>query len=643
MHVGLDKAEYGSFAELRPLSPRSVRIEDGLWKRKQAVNRSVSLRHIYQQLHDAGNFHNLELAAGNKSGTYVGKVFMDSDVYKWLEAVAYELSKESDSELSAFADEAIALIEAAQEPDGYIDSCFQVARPDERWTDLAHGHEMYCAGHLIEAAVAFKRLLNDDRLLRVAQRFADHIDGRFGPGKERAVPGHAEIELALVELYRETGENRYLDLARFLISERGQGVLDPGEHGGHGGPAVFQDHLAVDSAASVEGHAVRQLYLTTGVADVYLETGDRSLWDYLTRLWGDMTYTKTYVTGGVGTAHRNEAFSESYELPNSRAYAETCASIASMMWNWRMLLATGDSKYADSFETALYNSFLSGVSEEGNRFFYVNALLSRGSDPWLGRKRIQRMPWPWTPCCPPNVARFIALMDHYIATVRDNEVSIHQFIPSVIDVPSRTVGKLRLELVTDYPWQERVTVSVQEAGQASVAISLRIPAWCPNPACTVNGQEVAETRNPTGYLSVKRNWKKGDVVELRLPMRPTFCEAHPEVDSAGNSLSIRRGPIVYCLEQHDQEKDVDILSVQLDEHAPLSSEWETNLLGGVVSVTASGFALDRDAWRGRLYRDFGEGRVPDRRTVTLKAIPYFSWANRGPAAMRVWIPRGRAR
>lgn len=643
MHVGLDRAEYGAFAKQRPLSSQNVRIGDGFWMRKQAVNRSVSLRHVYRQLHDAGNFHNLKVAAGLESGKYIGKVFMDSDVYKWLEAIAYELAKEDDAQLREYADEAITLIEAAQESDGYIDSCFQVARPEERWKDLAHGHEMYCAGHLIEAAIAFRRLLGDDRLLNVAIRFADHIDSTFGPGKNRGVPGHAEIELALVELYRETGEKRYLDLTLFFIGERGDGVLDPGEHGGHGGPAVFQDHVKVKKATTVEGHAVRQVYLTTGVADAYLETGNKALWRYLTRLWEDMTYRKTFVTGGIGTAHRNEAFSEPYELPNSRAYAETCASIASMMWNWRMLLATGDSKYADSFETALYNSFLSGVSEEGDRFFYVNALLSRGTDPWLGRKRIQRMPWPWTPCCPPNVARFIALLDHYIATAGADEVRIHQYVPALINVPGKTEKGLQLSIETEYPWKERITLTVREADDAKRALSVRIPAWCSAPRCEVNGEKLAVERSGDGYFSVKRRWQKGDVLILDLPMQPTYCEAHPEVDSAWSSLAIRRGPLVYCLEQVDQQSDVDVLSVQVDEQVPLSSTWEGDLLGGVVTVSASGFALERGAWSDSLYRDFGAGRVPERRSVTLKAIPYFSWANRGPSAMRVWIPRGRAR
>ncbi|MEA3345793.1 MAG: glycoside hydrolase family 127 protein, partial [Chloroflexota bacterium] len=372
MHVS---TQTSSHARWRTLPLGDISITGGIWAQKQALNRQVSLRHGYEQLERAGNFNNLRLAAGSGEGEYQGPVFMDSDVYKWLEALACDLANVRDPEVKRMADETIDLLVAAQQADGYLNSYYQVVRPDKRWTDLDHDHELYCAGHLFEAAVAMHRATGDERLLDIARRFADHIDSMFGPGRREGAPGHPEIELALVELYRETGERRYLDLAAFFIDQRGRGVM-----GGYGryGPEYHQDRVPVRQATVVEGHAVRQLYLTAGVTDVYLETGEQALFEALTQLWHDMTTRKMHITGGFGARFVGESFGEAYELPSDRCYCETCASIASMMWNWRMLLATGEPRYADVLERSLYNGFLSGVSLDGRRYFYVNPLQSRG-------------------------------------------------------------------------------------------------------------------------------------------------------------------------------------------------------------------------------------------------------------------------
>jgi uncharacterized protein len=642
MLVGLHDEQYGPYAKLRPLNPKAVALGKGFWSRTRDMNRTVSLRHGYEQLVKAGNFHNLRLAAGRQIGEYRGKVFMDSDVYKWLEAAAYELARNPDGELESHVFDTISLIENAQLPSGYIDSYFQVAAPDRQWADLTKGHEMYCAGHLIEAAIAFNRILGEDRLLKVAVRFADHIESIFGPGRRPAVPGHAEIELALVELYRETGERKYLDLALVLIEYRGHDVLDPGLHGGHGGAAVYQDHVTIIEAATVEGHAVRQVYLTTGVADAYLETGDPKLWAYLQRLWGDMTWRKTFVTGGVGSAHSQEAFGEPYDLPNARAYSETCAAIGSMMWNWRMTLATGEAKYADSFERAMYNAFLSGVSESGDRFFYVNPLLSYGVDPTITRKRIERMEWPWTPCCPPNVMRLLAMLEHYVATTDTGGVQIHQYIASDIRFRHGSGQERQLSIETGYPWTGSVTIRVDASDDAPWNLSMRIPAWCPSARLNVNGVDQTAVGAESGYLTVSRRWNSNDVVVLTLSMEPMLYEAHPMVDSDRGSVAIQRGPLVYCLEQPDQEKDVDVLHTEVDGSVTLISTWQPTLLGGIVTVEAAGYVTDDSQWQEALYRRVEEGPKPSRRGAKLTAIPYFAWANRGPSAMRVWIPKAGA-
>ena len=339
---------------------------------------AVSLITGYAQLEKSGNFNNLRLAAGAGEGDYRTPMFMDSDVYKWLEAVGYELAADPNPTLEEMANHAIDLLEAAQADDGYLDSYWQVVKPDQRWTDIEHGHELYCAGHLFQAAVAYPRGTGDRRLLDIACRVADNIDGVFGPDKRHSTPGHPEIEMGLIELYRETGEKRYLDLAIFFLDERGQGHLKPIYRWTP--TKYYQDHVPVRDASTMEGHAVRQLYLTAGVTDAYLETGEQALFDAMLRQWHDMTERKMYITGGLGALHEGEAFGEPYELPNDSCYCETCAQIASIMWSWRMLLATGESRYADLLEQTLYNGFLSGISLDGQRYFYVNPLLSRGPD-----------------------------------------------------------------------------------------------------------------------------------------------------------------------------------------------------------------------------------------------------------------------
>jgi len=622
-------------ATLRTLDGSAVTIEGGLWARRQATNRDAALPHGYRMLEAAGNFENFRIAAGQSTRRYQGPVFMDSDVYKWIEAAAYEHARVPSDWLLSHMTTAIDIVAAAQGDDGYLNSHYQVAEPGRRWTDFAQGHELYCAGHLFQAAVAHRRATGDERLLGIARRFADYLDATFGPGKRPGTPGHPEIELGLTELYRLTGERRYLALAGFFLDQRGRGWLGPGRYGSS---AYYQDRVPVREASEVEGHAVRALYLTAGVADVYLETGEPALLAALDRQWSDLVGHKLYVTGGVGSRHLGEAFGQRYELPNDLAYCETCAAIGSILWSWRMLLATGQSRFADLIDRTLHNAVLAGVSLDGERYFYVNPLASNGQPEHLGRGGCRRKEWHLVACCPPNVMRLLASLGHYVATRDATGLQIHQYAPARIATQLPGGESVTLRMDTAYPWEGTIRMTVEGASRGQWALALRVPEWCVHPAVRVNGKSADGTRNAAGYLRLERSWRDGDTVELDLPMPARLIEPHPAIESTRGCLAIDRGPLVYCLEQTDQD-DRAIAELEIDATGTLTSRWEPALLEGVTTVRAAGFQVDTAAWQGQLYRPVGSGPPAPRRKVALTAIPYYAWANRGPAAMRVWIPR----
>jgi uncharacterized protein len=614
----------------------AVTLSGGFWGARQTVNAGRSLSHGYRMLEEAGNLNNLRLAAGQAQGEYKGPVFQDSDVYKWLEAVGYQSATGLSAELQAQADATIELVRAAQADDGYLDSYYQVVAPDSRWTDIPHGHELYCAGHLIQAAVAFQRCAGDGRLLGVVRRLVDHIGTVFGPDKRPGTPGHPEVEMALVELYRETGEARYLDLAKFFVDQRGHGLLGPSPIGGR---AYYQDRVPVRDTTEMEGHAVRALYLASGVADVYLETGDQSLLESLSRQWQDFVEHKLSVTGGAGARYDGEAFGRPYELPNESAYNETCAAIASIMWNWRMLLATGEARFADLIESTLYNGFLSGVSLDGERFYYINPLLSRGEQIGAGRRSRDRQPWYRVACCPPNVMRLLASLGHYFATVSLAGLQIHQYGSGSIQAALSPDNRVGVTVETNYPWDGRIELTITETRGQPWELRLRRPGWCEAPSLRVAGQPVDVDARGADYISIKRDWQMGDRVELTLPMPPRLVEANPRLESARGCAAIERGPMVYCLEQCDAPTAA-ILGVQLDTTAPLESSWQPDLLGGVSVVSARGRISPTESWsNGSLYRPLEAAETAPPQPVTLTAVPYYAWANREPGAMRVWIPR----
>ena len=631
---------------LKTVPYRAVQIKSGFWANRQAINRLVSLKHGYEMLEKAGNFHNLKMAVGRETGKFYGYNFADEDVYKWLEALAWELGNNPDDELQRMADEAITLISAAQQPDGYLNSYYQVVEPHRKWANLDFGHELYCAGHLFQAAIAFQRAVGDDRLLQVSRRLADHIDSVFGPGKKEGTCGHPEIEMALVELYRTTAEAKYLKLAQFFIDQRGKRKM---KGMGSNGPEYHQDHIPVRQATEAAGHAVRQMYLLTGVADLYMETGEQALWEATNRLWLDITRSKMYITGGVGSRYDGEAFGESYELPPDQCYCETCAAIGSLMWNWRLLLTSGDSRYADLIERTLYNGILSSPAIDGRHFFYVNPLILRNgmsmrqsTNPPEGITVTGRPEWHTVACCPPNVMRLFSSLSHYLITTNDNGIQVHQYAPAEIDLSFLAGRRVALRIETKYPWDGVLKLVVNESDGSPWELRLRVPEWCPSARISVNGEAIKAPEIEKGYFVLNRAWVANDIVQLELEMAPELIESNPRVDATRECLAIRRGPIIYCLEAIDNPGP-NLLDIQLNETTPLISDWREDLFPeGVMVVQAKGYALEGEDWQSQLYSRLGGHKDLKRTHVPLMAIPYYAWANRGLDGMRVWVPRAKS-
>ena len=615
-----------AIGSLSPVDARGVTITGGFWAERQRINRERTLPHGFEQLQRAGNLSNLHLAAGAEGryrtlGQAIGVdfPFLDTDVYKWLEAAGWELGRSTDAGLAASADEAIEAIRAAQRPDGYLNSFVQVIAPGRQYQDLAWGHELYCVGHLIQAAVAWQRSLGDERLLEIAVRAADSVDRALGAEGREGIDGHPEIEMALVELYRATAEDRYLALAARMIEKRGHGLLGQGRFG----PAYWQDHAPVAEATSVAGHAVRQLYLDCGAVDVATETGDARLLAAVERRWSDMIATRTYLTGGVGSRHLDEAFGDPFELSPDSAYAETCGAIASVMLAWRLLLATGDSQYADVIERTIYNGVLPGVSLEGTSFFYENPLQRRTVRAAAAPGRGERAAWFPCACCPPNLMRLIGSWEQYLATSDEGGIQVHQYAPS--DIRSETDhGVIRLSIDTAYPWEGRVIVRLIETPASPWSLSLRVPAW--SGSATVRDGTAGTQPVPAGsrWASGSRTWQAGDTVVLDLDMRPRVTSPDPRIDAVRGCVALERGPLVYCLETADLPGGVSLEDVRLAPGVEPSPVARTDLGQSIVGLEMP--AVRRPAE--------GAGEA----AIDVTAIPYFAWANRSVEAMRVWIP-----
>lgn len=626
---------------LQPVGLDKVKIADKFWKNRIDVNRKVTLKTAYDICKKTGRIDAMKLEP-EKTGAHP---FWDSDVAKWVEGTAYALAARRDRGMEAKVDRYAKLMEKAQASDGYLNSYYQALKPRERWSNLKDMHELYCAGHLMEAAVAYYEATGKRKMLDVMCRYADHIDRTFGPekGKLKGYPGHEEIELALVKLYRATGEKRYLRLAEFFVNERGKKPYyfnaELETRGEKPDPAdmpfdTIQAHLPVREQKTAEGHSVRAMYLYSGMADVAAETGDASLKQACRRLWRNVTQKRMYVTGGVGSTRHGERFTFDYDLPNESAYAETCAAIGLVFFAHRMLHMDRDGRYADVMERALYNNVLSGVSVDGKMFFYDNLLAAHPKMcEYTRQKPSWRQEWFRTCCCPTNIVRILGSFGKYIYSSSFGEVRVNLFVQGSADVEVGDVP-VRITQKTDYPWDGKICFSVDPNAPVSMNLALRIPGWCRKPGVKVNGRNVSLSGiTRKGYAMIRRTWNKGDRVKLDLPMPVEQMEAHPNVRHDCGQVALQRGPVVYCLEEKDNGPA--LADISISERTRFSVSFNKRLLGGVPVITCKGRRRSAKGWAGVLYRPCRSAE----KQVTVRAVPYCLWNNRGKGEMRVWINR----
>jgi DUF1680 family protein len=531
-------------------------------------------------------------------------------------------------------DEVINIVAKAQDDTGYLNTYFSLERTSERWANLREKHELYCAGHLIQAAIAHFRVTGEQKLLDVALKLADHIVFTFGAGRHEGTSGHPEIEMALVELYRTTGDKKYLNLALLFIDRRGHNILGSSEY--------LVDHLPFRDLEYLAGHAVRALYLCSGVTDVALETGEEALVSALKRLWKNLVEKQLYITGGVGARHDGEAFGQPYELPNARAYAETCAAIANAMWNWRMLQLHGESKYADLLEWILYNAILPGISIDGLGYFYVNPLMDDGSH--------RRQEWFPCACCPPNLCRTLAMFPGYIYSVSSEGIWLHLYANCVAKIDLGSGIRIELEQSSNYPWDGKISLHVNQVipinpdlpKHSSIdefSLFMRIPAWLDDQSATVqiNGENYPVQPVSGSYLEIRRGWKVGDEIKVELPMTVHYRESHPYVLENTGRIAISRGPLLYCVEQVDHQ-DIAVPDLKINTAVAYGEESDASLLGGIVKLIFQGESMRIESkWDDRLYHPTKMTNNPSHgKQAEIIAVPYYAWANREPGVMQIW-------
>jgi DUF1680 family protein len=577
----------------------AVKLDDGFWSARIATNREKSLPHNFKWCEQTGRISNFAKAAGKMPGKFEGIFFNDSDVFKVMEGASYSLADQPNEALAKQLEDVVSKVAASQQPDGYVNTYFTLVEPKNRWADLASKHELYCAGHMIEGAVAHYQATGKKTFLDVATKYADLIDKTFGPnGKQVGVCGHEEVELALVKLYQATGEERYLALAKHFIDMRG----NSGKRTTFG--PYCQDHVPVRQQKEIVGHAVRAMYLYTGAADVAAYTGDQGLIDAMQSLWQDVVQRKMYVTGGIGARHEGEAFGDAYELPNESAYCETCAAIGLVFWAHRLNLLHGDAQYADIVELALYNSVLAGIGQDGEHFFYVNPLASNGGH--------HRQPFFDCACCPSNAVRLVPSVPGYVYAQQGSTILVNLYVAGkgVVALPG---NKVALTQTTRYPWDGAVKIAVEPEKAGEFALGLRIPGWAEGSAkIAVNGQAIEKPTIEKGYARLQREWKSGDQVEVTLPMTIRRVEAHPSVKADVGRVAVQRGPLVYCFEAVDNGGHAR--NIVLPNDPKFDAQWQADLLGGITTI-----------------RGVGRNGKP------IVAVPYHVWDHRAAGEMAVWV------
>ncbi|MFH9551870.1 glycoside hydrolase family 127 protein [Streptomyces sp. NPDC017435] len=622
---------------LRPLGLDEVRITGGFWARRRHTNESATLGHCRDWMDRVGWTGNFRAAAqGRAHRDRRGREFADSEVYKLLEAMAWQAGPTGtlDTDIAALT-EAVA---PAQEPDGYLNTAFGHPGQPPRYSDLEWGHELYCHGHLIQAGVAQARTRGEGELTKIARRAADHVCATFGRGGIQGVCGHPEIETALVELARLTGEQRYLDQAALFIDRRGHGTLADGEFG----RVYHQDDLPLRRATVLRGHAVRALYLAAGAVDLAVETGDDDLLDAVVRQWETAVARRTYLTGGMGSHHRDESFGDDFVLPPDRAYSETCAGVASVMLCWRLLLATGEPRYADLAERTLFNVVATSPAEDGRAFFYANTLhrRHRGAAPAVDAvspraESSLRAPWFAVSCCPTNVARTLAQLPAYLATADDHGVQLHQYADAEIATSLQGGHGVALRVRTDYPSGGNVTVRIdRSSSDRPWTVSLRVPAWTAGATAWLVDPDGTRRTVPPGMTEVTRRFRPGDEIGLELPVRPRWIRADPRVDAVRGTVAVQRGPLVYCAESVDLPDGHDVDVIRVDPAAPPEDGTDgTVVTAGQITV----YDGQRDeTWPYRPLDATAAAPSADRTEIVL--VPYHSWANRGTSTVRVWLP-----
>lgn len=615
-----------SRGELRPLAVSQVRITEGFWADKQELNASAILAHCEAWMEKVGWIGNFDAAVdGRLPADRAGREFSDSDVYKLMEAMAWEIGRTGDEALDARFRALVARIAPVQEADGYLNTMFGRPGQAPRYSDLQWGHELYCYGHLLQAAVARGRTTGDDAFVQIARRAADHVCEVFGEGGIESVCGHPEVEMALVEFGRYTGESRYIDQARLFINRRGHGVLGDIELG----RSYYQDDVPVRDAEVLRGHAVRAVYLAAGAVDLGIEDEESGIIDAVASQLERTVARRTYVTGGMGAHHEGESFGADFELPSDRAYSETCAGIGSIMLNYRLLLATGEPRYADLIERTLFNVVATSPAADGRAFYYTNTLHQRepGSTPPEDEASPRassslRAPWFDVSCCPTNVARTLASLGSYFATSTADGVQLHQYATGEVSASLKN-GRVAVRVETNYPSDGAIRVVVTETLDSDWELSLRVPAWARSGARLQVG---AETRDvEPGTVSVRQTFSLGDEILLTLPVEARWTTPDPRIDALRGQLAVERGPVVLCLES------TDVPNVEsVDE---LRATGELHDVDGVVTVGIRRIVAPNHAW------PYGVD-VPEisPETENVELLPYHSWANRGPSTMRVWLP-----
>jgi len=624
---GVIHVDRSPHVRLHGVPVRAVHVDEGFWQARMRINVERSIPSMLDELEQHGVMDNFRRLTGASKVPRRGPLYTDSDLYKWMEAVAYVLQSGDRPGMRAKFDSLTDEILAAQEPSGYLNTYYVDDRKDKRFTEMYRSHELYCLGHLLQAAIAYYRATGNRKLLDGGIRYVNYLIENFGPAKRPALTGHPEFEMALVELYRTTGERKYLDFAGYFLS----GVERERLHLTDNQVQYLFSGIPFTSREQFEGHAVRAMYASCGATDYYAETGDAAYWSTLERLWKDLVSRKMYITGGVGSREAGESIGLPYELPNAQAYGESCAAIGNMMWNWRMLAVSGEARFADVIERALYNGINSGMSLSGTLYCYRNPLESSG-------EKI-RNEWYDTTCCPPNLERILASLPGYFYNTSAKGLYVNLYDNSHLDWHLEDGTGLKLEQKTRYPWGDRVEMTVSPATPSEFSLFLRAPDWSRSTEFSINGQRATGAVEPGRYFEIHRQWRDGDRVDVKFDMTPRPVRANPLVREDAGRVAIQRGPLVYCMESADQPGLGSVFDAELTEPLqPFREEFRAGLLGGVTLLRHAGRVTEEPLDEEPLYEAATKAEPPEYELAELVFIPYYAWANRGQGAMEVWVP-----